>query len=346
MPEDLVQELLETGQDLGIGGLQEDQVTQSFPDEGHIKEVPKSFPDQGYIKRVSQIFRDQGQIEEGLVVDLDPIKIEDARIDENTLQNIFGNFQEEYKVKTLETDTQIKLMDGVFNSIDKTAEIKKGTTKNAKNKNKFQSIAQINLKPDGHKTKSMERNKKINPVIIEKKNTESQVLPGTSVFVSKLKTEPNIVLEVAELGHQTYNDEVETASFNNKRETQYNPKVKEDTNNQTNNQTKCPECNKQFVRLSRSETGLVKGTRFTQAEIEDHMKNHGTKKQTSPCDECHLEIETEHLKIHKETAHIKSSELKCNFCARTFSQPTNMNTHMKSMHFEAWAKWKISQMPA
>ena len=33
---------------------------------------------------------------------------------------------------------------------------------------------------------------------------------------------------------------------------------------------------------------------------------------------------------------------KCRFCTRTFPAETNLNTHMKNLHFEEWARWKVS----
>ena len=119
--------------------------------------------------------------------------------------------------------------------------------------------------------------------------------------------------------------------------------------------TKCLKCPKQFVTLVQSDNGgPVKGTRFTQAEIDQHMRTHLRPIPTilgpaGPffCDKCDKTFEYGTLESHKRSLHPTTSrieELKCNFCKRRYAQENNLNTHMKSMHFDDWAKWKVNQI--
>ena len=133
-------------------------------------------------------------------------------------------------------------------------------------------------------------------------------------------------------------------------------KKKQPSNNQTltmlenppkNGQTiMCHLCSKQFVRFTRSEIdGVVKGTRFTQKEIEEHIKTHMKLVSSVPtptitsCSHCNLEFAPDFLQMHINSVH---GEFKCKFCNRRFAQTSNMSTHMKNLHFEEWSKWKVS----
>ena len=142
------------------------------------------------------------------------------------------------------------------------------------------------------------------------------------------------------------------------KEAEVPPKAVEEPVQKPKNQ--CQVCGKQFVKLVRGENGSsVRGSRFSEQEVAEHMDCHRptvlnvagfTSLQTRHekpflCDHCkngyNLE---EELKSHVTEVHKKKPEFMCQFCTRNFPQKVNMETHMKNLHFEAWAKWKVTLM--
>ena len=83
-------------------------------------------------------------------------------------------------------------------------------------------------------------------------------------------------------------------------------------------------------------------TKFQRATIENNKDVNLTNTSTLP--------ETSNMSFDattNSTTKTKTPEscvaiFKCRFYTRTFPAETNLNTHMKNLHFEEWARWKVS----
>ena len=310
----LLEELMETALDLGIQGLQgQGDSTMGEPlqpEEGHQAEGPPKGP-------------------------LNTDEHEDTKIDETLLQNMFGDLNTKHSTNTFVSESgdqakkvdQMVIRDDMFESLRKEKVNDKGSVVTTNQKTKHKKLV---MPKEDIRIKRIEfRNEKM---------------------VSKGADKINV------LDLQSFDENEKQKHSDGK-------------------SAKCTECPKQFVKLVRSENGSgVTGTKFTQTEVEEHMKSHrnlnvsvtknemnatininknasASKTMSSTCKICQKSFDYGSLKKHMEKDHtiaepnnVVVNEFSCRFCSRTFQAASNLNTHMKNLHFEDWAKWKVSLM--
>lgn len=299
------------------------------------------------------------------------IKVEEeSRIDEIMLKNIFGDVDgtneddkpesEDTKENILETANKMLVRDGVSDIFGNTKETRKISErpivdlaklekvikwmpKKRKHINSDTLIKEINVTNKNPETKTV--NTKREHKNIQCQNNTDYELPATAPDWTNVKknSEPTDMK-----GDPIYQNSITTLN-----------KMQTKVTLAKNLEDKKPNNNKNYITLEKAfkpdQKTMCQICKkiFNQIEIEEHIKSHMkfvssvANIKSSICSYCNLEFATESLKMHIDTVHVnatKPEEFKCKFCERKFPQTSNLNTHMKNLHLEDWAKWKVSQI--